>query len=127
MRVAKLVSVGAGERRVHRLDLPVMTLGRHSSCEVVVDDEAVSRRHARIERRRGRYWIADLGSMNGTYVDGRRVDEEELVEGVEIHVGKVTMKFVVTSIDREDPGGGGAPHPFPLPAADGGARANNRN
>lgn len=83
-----------------RWDLGARTrIGRSAPCEVVVPATAVSRQHAEIERRTSGYWLADLGSRNGTFVDGVAVHEEpvRLVDGAEIVVaGAVTFQFVNT-------------------------------
>jgi len=48
-----------------------VVVGRSPDCDVVLDDPRVSKRHAALRRRDGRWWIEDLGSTNGTVVDGR--------------------------------------------------------
>jgi DNA-binding winged helix-turn-helix (wHTH) protein len=59
-----------------------VTLGRDDSCEVVVADRQVSRRHAKIDRRGGKTYIQDLASKNGTWVNGVPVKEEiEIKDG----------------------------------------------
>ncbi|HTJ43315.1 MAG TPA: SpoIIE family protein phosphatase [Kofleriaceae bacterium] len=50
-------------------------IGRRSDCQVFVPDMRVSRQHARIRRENGRFWIEDLGSNNGTYVNGNRIQQ----------------------------------------------------
>jgi DNA-binding response OmpR family regulator len=55
------------------LDKPVMSLGRAEDNDVVADDRWVSRYHAQIRREEGRYLVVDLGSKNGTTVNGRRI------------------------------------------------------
>jgi FHA domain/Domain of unknown function (DUF1707) len=68
------------EPRIPRLILPAtrsaMTLGRAPSCDCVLSHPTVSRRHARLRRRESTWWLADLGSLNGTRVNGWRVTEE---------------------------------------------------
>jgi DNA-binding winged helix-turn-helix (wHTH) protein len=59
-----------------------VTLGRDNSCEVVVPDRQVSRRHAKIDRRGGRTFVQDLASKNGTWINGVPVKEEvEIKDG----------------------------------------------
>jgi pSer/pThr/pTyr-binding forkhead associated (FHA) protein len=53
----------------------------------------VSRRHAEIRRRDGRFYLHDNGSLNGTYVNRQRVDEAELATGDELQVGKFKLVF----------------------------------
>ena len=56
-----------------------LTLGRSRYCDVVVAHDTVSRRHAELWREGDRFYVTDLGSSNGTWVDGRRVDRERRV------------------------------------------------
>lgn len=68
-------------------------LGRHHESEIMLDDITVSRRHAEIEWTSNGYVVRDAGSLNGTYVNGRRVDEVALVHGDEVQVGKYRLIF----------------------------------
>jgi Protein of unknown function (DUF3662)/FHA domain len=70
-----------------------LVLGRLPECAVVVDDPNVSRRHAEIRRRGSDVVVVDLGSTNGTRVNGIRVKEQLLKDGDEIEVGTSTMRF----------------------------------
>ena len=71
-------------------------MGRSSKCDVQLDQESVSRNHARIQRQRHNYIIADLGSTNGTYVNDELVDEVVLRDGDQIKVGRTIFKFIVS-------------------------------
>ena len=53
-------------------------IGRESSCQVVIQDATVSRRHARFEYRNSQWWVQDLGSANGTWLDGQAIDQASL-------------------------------------------------
>lgn len=75
------------------LDQPSMTLGRASSCEIVVADANASRQHARIEEREGDWWIADLGSTNGTLVNDALIKERRLMPGDRITIGSTVLEF----------------------------------
>ncbi|MEY4605910.1 MAG: hypothetical protein RLY45_670 [Actinomycetota bacterium] len=68
-------------------------IGRHSESELQLDDVTVSRRHAEIERVGDGYVVRDDGSLNGTYVNGERVDEATLQQGDEVQVGKFRLIF----------------------------------
>ncbi len=71
-----------------------LTVGRLPECEVVVSDGNVSRRHAQIRSVDGRYAIADLGSTNGTRVNGAKISRpHELETGDEITVGSTVLRF----------------------------------
>jgi hypothetical protein len=70
------------------------TLGRSRQCDVVVDDPNVSRTHAELRPRGGSWVLTDLGSTNGSSVNGRRIDAPTVVRpGDEIELGTATMKF----------------------------------
>lgn len=71
-----------------------MVLGRHPSCQVVLDNAAVSRTHAQILNNHGEYTIEDLHSRNHTYVNGEKIREKtRLADGDEIRVCDVVMTF----------------------------------
>jgi len=70
------------------------TLGRSRQCDVVVDDPNVSRTHAELRPRGGSWVLTDLGSTNGSSVNGRRIDAPTVVRaGDEIELGTAAMKF----------------------------------
>jgi hypothetical protein len=73
-------------------DDPV-TIGRMPECDVVLNDQNVSRRHAEVRRQDGDFVVVDLGSTNGTRVNGAGVRERRLVDGDEITVGGTTLRF----------------------------------
>jgi pSer/pThr/pTyr-binding forkhead associated (FHA) protein len=70
------------------------TIGRSPDCGVFLDDVTVSRRHATLLNRDGRWRIEDLGSLNGTFVNRRRVDAAALEDGDEIQIGKYRLTFL---------------------------------
>jgi len=70
-----------------------LVLGRLPECAVVLNDANVSRRHAEIRRRGSDVVVVDLGSTNGTRVNGVRVKEQLLNDGDEIEVGTSTVRF----------------------------------
>jgi hypothetical protein len=70
-----------------------LVLGRLPECAVVLNDPNVSRRHAEIRRRGSDVVVVDLGSTNGTRVNGLRVKEQLLNDGDEIEVGTSTVRF----------------------------------
>jgi hypothetical protein len=81
------------EGRVERVTSPVTVLGRGTEADVIVDDAGVSRRHAEIHIAGGRVRVIDLGSTNGTFVDGERVGERgsELADGSRITIGRTRI------------------------------------
>ncbi len=78
----------------------VTTIGRHPDSTIFLDDVTVSRRHAEIHRTPAGYELVDAGSLNGTYVNGSRIDRLGLAEGDQLQVGK--YKLVVVVEDDED-------------------------
>jgi pSer/pThr/pTyr-binding forkhead associated (FHA) protein len=71
------------------------SLGRHPDSDVYLDDITVSRRHVELERRGGGYVVRDAGSLNGTYVNGRRIEgDATLAHGDEVQVGKFKLVFL---------------------------------
>jgi pSer/pThr/pTyr-binding forkhead associated (FHA) protein len=81
-----------GGERVQLGDEPI-TLGRLDECDVVLNDATVSRRHAEVHRVDDGYEVVDLGSRNGTRVNGRGVVRERLDDGDELSVGAVGLRF----------------------------------
>lgn len=70
-------------------------VGREPSCEIVVSDGSVSRKHARIEPRGGSWFVVDQGSANGTFLDSQRVAETALRNGQELRFGAVGFKVEI--------------------------------
>ena len=75
------------------LEQAVTVIGRSSGCDIVVDDPNVSRRHAEVRRLGDGYSLVDLGSTNGTEVNGQRVGETSLMNGDVIGVGTTRLTF----------------------------------
>ena len=75
------------------LEPPGISIGRRSDNDLVLEGERVSRHHARIAASDGRWYVADLGSMNGTLVNGVPVREQHLHDGDEISVGETVLRF----------------------------------
>jgi FhaA, N-terminal domain/FHA domain len=71
-----------------------VTLGRSRECDIVLNDPNVSRQHAEIRPRGGSWVLSDLGSTNGSCLNGRRIDSPEVVKpGDEIELGTSTIRF----------------------------------
>lgn len=82
------------------LDKDVTLSGRHPEADIFLDDVTVSRRHAEFVRHGSSFEVRDLGSLNGSYVDGVLVDQALLQEGTEVQVGKFRMTFYPSRADR---------------------------
>ena len=78
------------------LGADVVKAGRHPESDIFLDDITVSRRHAELERRSdGSVVIRDDGSLNGTYVNRERIEEQKLTGGDEVQIGKFKLVYLV--------------------------------
>jgi len=98
-----------GERVLKEFPLvkPAMGIGRNPASDIHIDNLAVSGSHARIVKDGDTYVIEDLGSLNGTFIGGKRISRAELKDGDEILVGKHTLVF--TKAEAGSPAKAGAP------------------
>ncbi len=87
------VTTRAGTLTLGRRDR--VLLGRSGCCDVSVGGRSVSRVHAALVRRRHAWWIEDLGSRNGTWLDGERVRERRLSHGDIVHLGSEPVRFSI--------------------------------
>jgi FHA domain/zinc-ribbon domain len=69
------------------------TVGRSPDCGIFLDDVTVSRKHAILRERDGSYFIEDQGSLNGTFVNRKRVESAQLDDGDELQVGKYRLTY----------------------------------
>jgi predicted component of type VI protein secretion system len=69
-------------------------IGRDPGCDIVIAGAHVSRRHAELSMRGGKLWVKDLGSSNGTFVNGKRNDETALKNGDEVKFDAMAFKIV---------------------------------
>ena len=83
------------------LERETTTVGRHPDSDIFLDDITVSRRHVTVEHDADGYLLRDAGSLNGTYVNRKRVDEARLNYGDEVQVGRYRLTFVIGG-ERED-------------------------
>ncbi|WP_442880743.1 FHA domain-containing protein [Aeromicrobium sp.] len=80
------------------LDSDTVSVGRHPDSDIFLDDISVSRRHATFTRSGAGYLIADLGSLNGSYVNRDRIDSEiALAGGDEVQIGKYRLIYFAGS------------------------------
>ena len=71
-----------------------VTIGRRPVSDIFLDDVTVSRDHAILVRRGDEYYLDDCGSLNGTYVNRRRIESHHLVDGDELQIGKYKLAFL---------------------------------
>ena len=76
------------------VDADRMSIGRSPDAEVFLDDVTVSRNHALLVQRQDGHYIDDLGSLNGTYVNRRRIESHRLEDGDEIQIGKYKLSYL---------------------------------
>ena len=92
---ALVIRAGAGRvGESFALDHDRMTIGRRPDSDVFLDDVTVSRDHALLVRRGADYYLDDLGSLNGTYVNRRRIESHRLEDGDELQVGKFKLTYI---------------------------------
>ena len=85
---------------------PLTNVGRGAHNDISIADESMSDSHAKILRKDGHWYVADQGSTNGTYVGGRRVqDEQQLVGAPDVRFGNIKVTFRPTAAGQ-DAGGG---------------------
>jgi pSer/pThr/pTyr-binding forkhead associated (FHA) protein len=70
------------------------TIGRSPDCGIFLDDVTVSRKHAVVSERDGAFLVEDQGSLNGTFVNRKRVDSAQLEDGDEVQIGKYRLTFL---------------------------------
>jgi len=90
-----LVQRGANAGSRFLIDKEITTVGRHPESDIFLDDVTVSRKHADLRREGERFFVHDVGSLNGTYVNRQRVDDTELAPGDELQIGKFKLIFYV--------------------------------
>jgi FHA domain/zinc-ribbon domain len=70
------------------------TIGRSPDCDIFLDDVTVSRKHAVLVQKDGAFYIEDLGSLNGTFLNRRRIESGRLENGDELQIGKYKLSFL---------------------------------
>jgi len=71
------------------------TIGRSPDCEIFLDDVTVSRKHAVLTQRDDGFFIEDLGSLNGTFLNRHRIESGQLDDGDELQIGKYRLTFLL--------------------------------
>ncbi|RRJ86253.1 FHA domain-containing protein [Gulosibacter macacae] len=81
------------------LDTDLQIAGRHPNAEIFLDDVTVSRRHAEFTRSGRNFQVRDLGSLNGSYYNGERINQVALSNGGEVQIGKYRLTFYASPLD----------------------------
>ncbi|MGH7763253.1 MAG: FHA domain-containing protein [Candidatus Dormibacteraceae bacterium] len=90
-----MIETGPDAGHSHRASDHPLRLGRSPDNDVILRDPATSGHHARVEQRGDEFWIVDLGSTNGTLVNGEPIQEKQLNHGDRITVGQNAVQFSV--------------------------------
>jgi len=97
---ASLMGKGDGENL--SFTSPEVTIGRHPSCEWILADETVSSRHARLSFRRGQWWLEDLGSRNGTFLNGEALSAPAVLTNLDqVRCGQVQFTIALEDNSAE--------------------------
>jgi hypothetical protein len=95
---ALVIRAGGGRAgETFPLERDKLNIGRRPDSDVFLDDVTVSRDHAVIVSRAGAYYLDDCGSLNGTYVNRRRIESHRLEDGDELQIGKYKLAFLSRS------------------------------
>jgi pSer/pThr/pTyr-binding forkhead associated (FHA) protein len=91
----KLVIIyGDHAGREYRLGSKGVLIGREDQCGITINDSSVSRKHASVERKDGRFLLQDLKSTNGTLVNDESIDVHILSQGDKIRIGRTVFQFL---------------------------------
>lgn len=113
--MASLILLKAGETKTYDLNTDEVVMGRLPECSVCIDSNMVSRKHARVFRDGSNYFVEDLGSGNGTSVNGQRIAERTLLRHEDrIKLGPILFRFEQAGAA---PRPAAAPAPSPAPAS----------
>jgi pSer/pThr/pTyr-binding forkhead associated (FHA) protein len=88
-----LVKRGPNAGSTFLIESEATTIGRDPGSAIFLDDVTVSRKHAVFERREDGWFVRDVGSLNGTYVNGEQVDVTKLATGDEVQIGRFKLTF----------------------------------
>ena len=92
--MATLVLLQGGQAIPYELGDDEAVLGRHPDCEIQLESNMVSRRHARVAAEGGQFFVEDLGSGNGTFVNGKQITERTaLRHGDRLKLGPILLRF----------------------------------
>ena len=79
---------------MHKIDKDTFIVGRSRTCDLVIPSSKVSRQHSGICRENGEHYIEDLGSANGVWKDGVKIQKERIKDGDEFMISEEVLKFI---------------------------------
>ena len=98
------VRIEAGRESIRHFSQPELVLGRDTNCDISVMDEALSAHHARITYHHGQWWLEDLNSTNGTFLNNEKLTTPAVViTGDEFKCGNTTFSIRVDADDQPSP------------------------
>ncbi len=98
--MAAIIVMSAGTQVAkHTVNSSPFVVGRDPKNGVALENVGVSRRHCQFTCENGRFFVEDLGSSNGTFIQGKRIRKAEVSNGDEVNVGKFTLLFEDTGLD----------------------------
>jgi hypothetical protein len=97
-----IITDRSGLNSEYRIEKERVSIGRFANNDIVLNDNAVSGRHALFSRTARELLIEDLDSTNGTHVDGRPIRKQAVEEGQEIGIGRNVLRFVAENSDAHD-------------------------
>lgn len=84
---------------------PVIILGREANCDFSVDDQTVSLHHARLAYRKQQWWLEDLASTNGTYLNGEAINTPVVItHGDEVRLGTMGVRIEIGQVSTNHSG-----------------------
>jgi pSer/pThr/pTyr-binding forkhead associated (FHA) protein len=95
-----VVKRGAADGSRFLLDTDLSQAGRHPNADIFLDDVTVSRKHAEFKRIGTDFEVLDQASLNGTYLNGVRIDSAKLTSGDEVQIGKFKLTFYSSPADK---------------------------
>lgn len=79
---------------MHKIDKDTFIIGRSRTCDLVIPSSKVSRQHSGICRENGEHYIEDLGSANGVWKDGVKIQKEKIKDGDEFMISEEVLRFI---------------------------------
>src|SRR3954462_7119941 len=88
-----IVKAPSGLEKAYPMGQMTLTIGRSDQCGISVKDSSMAGRHAEIKKSEGDITVRDLGSANGIYLNGERIDEAELYDGDVLRLGQTSIRI----------------------------------